>query len=129
MTPRRDAGFTIIEVLMAVALMGLALSGIALTGIVSMQADTRGHLASAATSLAQAKLDEMRNMLRDEPDWTDGVHQENHLDENGESVTGAPFTRRWTVEYDYNAQDDLSRVTVDVLWDGGGPVTLSALYW
>ena len=129
MTRRCDAGFTIIEVLMAVALMGLALSGIALTGIVSMQADTKGHLASAATTLAQAKLDELRNMLRDEADWAEGTHQENYLDEDGESVTGGAFSRRWTVELDYNAKSDLSRVTVDVLWEGGGPVTLSALYW
>ena len=128
MTRRRD-GFTIVEVLMAVALMGLALSGIAMTGIVSMQADTRGHMASAATTLAQAKLDELRNMLRDEPDWAEGVHQENHLDENGQPVTGGPFERRWNVELDYNNQDDLSRITVDVMWEGGGPITLSALSW
>jgi len=33
------------------------------------------------------------------------------------------------VELDYNGKPDLARVTVDVMWDGGGPVTLSALYW
>jgi prepilin-type N-terminal cleavage/methylation domain-containing protein len=125
----RDAGFTIIEVLMAVTIMAIALSGIALTGIVSMQADTRGHLASAATTLAQGKLDQLRNTPRDEPDWSEGAHQEDHLDENGNSVTGGPFQRRWTVDLDYNSQPDLARVTVDVVWDGGGPVTLSALYW
>ena len=125
----RDAGFTIVEVLMAVAIMALALSGIAFTGITSMQADTRGHLASAATTLAQGKLDQLRNTLRDDEDWGEGTHQENGLDENGNSVTGGPFQRRWTVDLDYNSQPDLARVTVDILWDGGGPVTLSALYW
>ena len=125
----REAGFTIIEVLMAVAIMAIALSGIALTGIVSMQADTRGHLASAATTLAQAKLDQLRNTLRDDPEWSEGAHQENSLDENGNSVAGGPFQRRWNVDLDYNSQPDLARVTVDILWDGGGPVTLSALYW
>ena len=129
MKPRGDAGFTVIEVLMAVALMAIALSGIAMTGIVSMQADTRGHLASAATTLAQAKLDQLRNTLRDDAEWDEGAHQENALDENGESVTGGPFRRRWNVELDYNGKPDLARVTVDVMWDGGGPVTLSALYW
>jgi prepilin-type N-terminal cleavage/methylation domain-containing protein len=129
MKRRRDDGFTIIEVLMAVALMAIALSGVAMTGIVSMQADTRGHLASAATTLAQAKLDVLRNTQRDQPEWEEGTHQENDLDENGDSVTGGPFRRRWTVVLDYNEKADLARVTVDVLWDGGGPVTLSALYW
>ena len=128
MTPR-NAGFTIVEVLMAVAIMAIALSGVALTGIVSMQADTRGHLASAATTLAQAKLDQLRTTLRDDADWSEGVHTENGLDENGEAVTGGPFQRRWDVVLDYNSQPDLARVTVDILWDGGGPVTLSALYW
>lgn len=129
MSRRRDGGFSIIEVLMAVALMAVALSGIAMTGIVSMQADTKGHLASAATTLAQAKLDELRNMQRDAPDWEEGTHQENSVLESGETGTGGPFRRRWTVDLDYNSQTDLARVTVDVLWDGGGPVTLSALYW
>ena len=129
MKPRADAGFTIIEVLMAVAIMAIALSGVAMTGIVSIQADTRGHLASAATTLAQGKLDQLRNTLRDDGDWDEGVHQENALDENGQSVTGGPFRRRWNVALDYNGKPDLARVTVDVTWDGGGPVTLSALYW
>ena len=129
MKRRRDDGFTLIEVLMAVALMAIALSGIAMTGIVSIQADSRGHLASAATTLAQAKLDELRNTMRDEADWTEGAHQENHLDENGVSAAGGRFQRHWTVDLDYNQKADLARVTVDVLWDDGGPVTLSALYW
>ena len=126
---RRRGGFTIIEVLVAVALMALALSGIAMTGIVSMRADTRSHLTSAATALAEAKLDELRNLQRSDADWTEGTHVENHLDENGVSVSGGAFRRRWTVDLDYNGKPDLVRVTVDVLWDDGGPVTLSALYW
>jgi prepilin-type N-terminal cleavage/methylation domain-containing protein len=126
---RRRDGFTVVEVLVAVALMAVALSGIAMTGIVSMQADSKSHLASAATSLAQAKLDELRNTQRNMPAWEEGTHQENHIDENGDSVTGGPFRRRWTVDLEYNQKADLARVTVDVLWDGGGPVTLSALYW
>jgi len=127
---RRRDGFTIIEVLIAVALMAIALSGIAMTGIVSIQADTRGHLASAATSLAQAKLEELRNTKRDQPAWVEGSHQENHLDEYGQSVTGGEFTRHWSVDLDYNNKPDLARVIVDVTWDGGGgPVTFAALYW
>lgn len=126
---RRRDGFTIIEVLIAVALMSLALSGVAMTGIVSLRADTTGHLASAATTLAQTKLDELRNLQRDEADWTEGTHNEYHLDENGVSATGNPFTRRWVVDLGYHNQADLARVTVDVMWSGGGPVTLSALYW
>jgi len=125
---RRD-GFTIIEVLIAVALMSIALSGVAMTSIVSMRADTTGHLASAATTLAQTKLEQLRNMPRDEADWDEGTHQEYSLDENGLSASGNPFTRRWTVDLAYNNQPDLARVTVDVMWSGGGPVTLSALYW
>jgi prepilin-type N-terminal cleavage/methylation domain-containing protein len=129
MKRRRRDGFTIIEVLIAVALMSIALSGVAMTGIVSMRADTTGHLASAATTLAQTKLDELRNMQRDEPDWSEGTHNEYNLNENGVSASGSPFTRRWVVDLGYNNHADLARVTVDVMWSGGGPVTLSALYW
>jgi len=126
---RRRDGFTIIEVLIAVALMSIALSGVAMTGIVSLRADTTGHLASVATTLAQTKLEQLRNMQHDEADWTEGTHQEYNLNENGVSATGSPFTRRWVVDLQYHNQPDLARVTVDVMWSGGGPVTLSSLYW
>lgn len=127
---RRREGFTVIEVLVAVTLMAIALSGITLTGVVSMRADTKSHRASAATALAQAKLEELRNMQRDAADWTEGPHSEPGLDERG-AATGGPFARQWNVDLGYNGHADLARVTVTVSWDGDASqsVTLSALYW
>lgn len=128
---RRDAGFSFVEVLVAVALMGIALAGITMTGVVSMRADTKSHLGSAATSLAQARLDDLRTTQRNDTAWQEGTHTQTGVNEQGQSGTGGPFTRAWVVDLDYQNKAELARVTVTVSWNEGGPqsVTLSSLYW
>jgi prepilin-type N-terminal cleavage/methylation domain-containing protein len=128
---RARAGFTIVEVLVAMTLMAIALSGITMTGIVSVRADTRSHRASVAAALAQAKLEQLRNTERDAADWLEGPHSEPSLDEHGASVTGGTYSREWEVVPGYNGHAGLARVTVRVSWagEGSGAVTLSSLYW
>lgn len=127
----RERGFTVIEALVVVTLMAVAFSGVAVSGIVAVRADTKSHLESAATALAQARLDQLRTLPHDHSAWTAGDHTEEQLAENGTSQTGGLFTRRWAVELDYNGHDALSRVTVTVAWNEGQErsVTVSSLYW
>jgi type II secretory pathway pseudopilin PulG len=114
---------------MAITLMSIVLSSIALTGISTTRADTKGHQASVATSLALAQLEKMRALSRSDPAWQAGSHAESSLGENGTSQASGPYTRQSTVQLDYNGHANLERVTVRVSWTGGVPVTLSSLYW
>jgi len=127
-----NRGSSLIEILVSTTLMGIALAGIATMSVTTIKADTQSRLASAATTLAQAKLEELRLLGRSHPDWADGSdHQETNLNENGEvSADDGFYTRQWTVERDYNGFRRLARVTVTVLWleDEERSVSLSSLF-
>jgi prepilin-type N-terminal cleavage/methylation domain-containing protein len=110
-------GFTLIEVLVAITLMAIALTGIATMNLSTIGADTKSRLGSAATTLAQTKLEELRVLSRAHADWADGDHTETNLNENGEEGAEDGFyTRTWTVERNYNNFRRLDRVTVTVSW-------------
>ncbi len=120
-------GFTLTEVMVAIALMALVLTGIASMGITTISSDTYSSRESAATALAQAKLEELRLLRRAHADWAAGVHSQTGLAEDGQ-LDGGPYDREWRVETDYNGFPNLSRVTVTVSW-ADGEVSLSSLYW
>ena len=49
---KHDSGFTLIEVLVAIAIMALVLAGLTSMGVTTIQADTHSRRQSAAVSLA-----------------------------------------------------------------------------
>ncbi len=61
---RHYGGFTLIEVLVAIAIMSLVLTGLTSMGVTTIQADTHSRRQSAAVSLAQAKLEDLRVLPR-----------------------------------------------------------------
>ena len=125
---RNANGFTLIEALVAVAVMAIVVSGLASMGVTTIQADTQSRRVSAATALAQAKLEELRGLRRSNTAWTVGSHSQTGLDENAEP--GGSYTRQWTVQNNYNGFSKLSRVTVTVSWDdGAGSVRVASLFW
>ena len=126
---KHDSGFTLVEVLVAISLLALVIVGLSSMGVTTIQADSHSRRQSAAVSLAQAKLEELRVLRRSHADWTAGLHREIGLQENGSS--GGTYTREWEVETDYNTYKGLSRVTVTVSWDDGQvrQVSLASLYW
>ena len=123
----QQKGFTLVEVLVALAVMAIGLTGVAMMSSSTIVADTGGRQQVAATTLAQEKLEKLRSLRRSDSDWTAGIHTEYGLYDDGTSG-GGPYTREWDVVEDYNGNENLSRVTVTVTWDGG-TVNLAALYW
>ena len=57
---RNASGLTLIEVLVAISLMGVVILGLSSMGVTTIRADTNGRRVSAATALAQTKLEELR---------------------------------------------------------------------
>jgi type IV pilus assembly protein PilV len=123
---RRELGFTLVEVLMAVVVMAIALTGVAMMSSSTIVADTGGRQQAAATTLAQEKLEQLRSLRRSDSAWDAGTHSE-YVEEDG-TVGSGMYTREWEVEEDYNGKTNLSRVMVTVSWENG-EVILSSLYW
>jgi len=129
---KHDGGFTLIEVLVAIAIMSLVLTGLTSMGVTTIQADTHSRRQSAAVSLAQAKLEDLRVLPRSDAAWTaTSLHSETCPSETCPEKDGAEYTREWDVKMNYNGYQQLARVTVTVSWDDGtsGSVSLSSLYW
>jgi prepilin-type N-terminal cleavage/methylation domain-containing protein len=122
---KHDGGFTLIEVLVAIAMMGVVMVGLTSMGTTTIQADTHSRRQSAAVSLAQAKLEDLRILRRTHADWVAGLHSETIMSD------GIEYSRGWRVETDYNGYTRLSRVTATVSWDDStsGSVSVSSLYW
>jgi type II secretory pathway pseudopilin PulG len=118
----------LVEVLVAISMMALVIAGLASMGITTIKADTQGRRTSAATALAQAKLEELRGLPHSHTNWTTGSHSETDLQEDGSS--GGTYTRDWVVNED-GTYTGLYRVTVTVSWNDGEEkqVSLASLYW
>ena len=124
------AGFSLVEVLVAISLMALVIAGLASMGVNSIQADTHSRRQGAAAVLAQNKLDELRILRRTDAAWAAGEHSEYAFDcDKAPSCEGGTeYLREWDVQTKYNNYNRLSRVTVTVSWDDRA-VSSSSLYW
>lgn len=114
-------GFTLLEVLVAMAIATIGLLGMALLQGTAIQGNNSGSKFTQATMLAQSSIENLHSELLDgngatETDLADGSGDEEvGIDENGEP--GGVFTRTWNVE-DYTTFS--RRVTVEVQWNEGG---------
>lgn len=122
---KHEGGFTLIEVLVAISIVALVIAGLTSMGVTTIQADTHSRRQSAATSLAQAKLEDLRVSRRSDTDWAANLHSETVTEDE------IVYTRKWNVKLDYNTYKQLARVTVTVSWDDStsGSVSVSSLYW
>jgi prepilin-type N-terminal cleavage/methylation domain-containing protein len=96
-------GFSLIEVMQAMALAALSLVGVSSLLLTTVHANTRAHAISAAATAAQAKIEELRSIPVAELACGS--------DEATES--GAPYRRTWTVSAGPTADSRLVAVRVD----------------
>ena len=107
------AGFTLIEVLVAMCIFAIAVLGLAVGATTVMRANQTGLYSTIATNLAQDKLEALKGKT-----WA-------NIDATGSpenvSVSNAPvtFTRSWTVitgTASCNNLTTLKCITVSVSW-------------
>ena len=112
MTQRAQAGFTIVEVLVALAIFAIGLAGIGSLLGTTVRANGLAAQLTAATQLTQDKLEELRNTpytaVASGADSTG-------LTETGEA--GGIYTRTWTVTTGTPAAT-AKTVVVTVGWTG-----------
>ena len=113
--PSAQAGFSIIELMVALILLGLGILSVANLFPLGSRTQLRDRLRTSATDLAQQKMEQLRLKGWSDPDLSAGTHP----NVSGEALSledeGA-FTRFWIVEQQTGSFADMKKVTVRVIW-------------
>lgn len=110
------AGFTLIEVIISMAILLTALLSLSSLQTASIGANTGSQYMTVATTLAQDKLEILRSMPYDEPaarPVTISGADNNPINADGMPDPNALFSRAWTQQYD-NPSEHMKLVTVSV---------------
>lgn len=115
---KREKGFTLLEVLIAMAIFSVGLLGLASLSVHTITGNASSKRISSATVLAESKVEAFRNMAFDDSDLSAGTHNDpnNPVDEDGNS--GGMYTRSWIVT-DNTPFPGIKKAEVAVSWDSG----------
>jgi len=105
-----QAGFNLVELMIALTVLLVGVSGILTLQIVSLRATSYSRHATEAAVLAEDKMETLRTVPIDT--LIDGSET---VDGQGYIAAG-PFTRAWTIVWNGSLGD----LTVSVSWDEGG---------
>jgi len=103
-------GFSLVETLLAAAIVFILILAVGELLLGAARARTRSDAASAAADVLSAKLEELKSLPLDSPDFGPGLHEDGTT-----APDGAPFVRRWTAE---DAGPGLKLVNVEVFRPG-----------
>ena len=104
-------GFSLIELLIAMAILAIAMLAAASMQFNSVRNNTSGNIVTQANMLGKAKMEELKS-TRDLGDLFPG--SESGL--NAEGAPGGIYDLSWTVD---NLGDTARRITVTVQWNRG----------
>lgn len=108
---RNQKGFSLVEMLIALAILALSMLAAASMQFNSIRNNTSGDIVTQANMLAKAKMEELKNTT-DLESLTNGA--DNGI--NAEGQPGGIYDRTWTVE---NLGSTARRITVTVRWKSG----------
>ena len=111
---RSRAGFTLVEIMIAMLVFGAVVIGLAQAIPQGMSAREKARRLSVATFLAKGQMEELRSATFSDPDLAAGVH----VDPRNPIQPG--FRRQWTVE-DNTPISGMKRVTVRVSFQSTSP--------
>ncbi len=102
----RQKGFSVIELMVAITILAITLLGIAQLFPRGLGYTTQSRLISKATSLAQAKAEELERLNKTHTDLTAGTHSE----------TVEVFNRTWVIT-DNTPMSRIKRAQIAVTWE------------
>lgn len=107
---RRRAGFTLVEIMVALAITALGLTAITAMFATGAHGTSYARHATEAAVLAEDRLEQM--LVTPSAQLGSGSDQ---IDGHGRPVTDGGFDRSWTVTW----EGDLARISVRVGWREG----------
>ncbi len=99
-----DAGMTLVEVMVAMIILAIALAWLAPMLVVAMRGNRFGGDITAASTVAQDKIEELRNVS----------YSTLLANPTGQDTVGK-MIRNWSVTEDLG-QDGLARITITISW-------------
>lgn len=113
--PSAQAGFSVIELMVALTVLGIGIIGLANVFPLGSQTQMKDRLRTSGSDLAQQKMEQLRMLPWSHSDLDDGTHPAS----NGETLTltnEGTFNRRWIVTTQAGNFSDMKLVTVRVRW-------------
>jgi prepilin-type N-terminal cleavage/methylation domain-containing protein len=113
--PAASAGFSVIELMVALTILGLGILGLANVFPLGAQTQTKDRMRTSGTDLAQQKMEQLRVLPWSATDLIGGTHPVLA----GETLTlqdEGSFYRWWIVEDQTGSFADMKKVTVRVRW-------------
>lgn len=116
----RRNGFTLVEVLAALALFGIVSAGLALNSVAAVRHNRVSHALSAATALAQDEIEQLRALdpSTNPAALTAGTHNDAANPLTALGTPGGRFTRQWTVTRN-SPVAGVATILVTVSWTDG----------
>jgi type IV pilus assembly protein PilV len=109
---KREKGFTLIEVMIALLILSIGLLGMAGLQIAATRSNSFSNQMTIGITLAQDRLEELRNLKYDNAQLGVGSHTD--TDNPIRSLGDMGFNRSWTVSED--AANHLKTITVTLQW-------------
>jgi type IV pilus assembly protein PilV len=110
-------GFTLIEVLIAMAIFSIGILAVASMQLWNTKNNTTGNITTLATLLARDQMEQLKN-VSDVTTLASDADPNNPIDENGNP--GGIFTRSWVVTNPLGGSAT-RQIQVTVSWTKGGP--------
>lgn len=118
-----EKGFTIIEILVAIAIFSIGMLAVASLQITSINANTSARKISDVTILAENQIESLMSL----------AYNDSELDPtlNPHQILSAPYTTIWNIteiDIDGDATNDSKFIDISVQYNGPSPKTVALQY-
>ena len=113
MTLKKDDGFTLVEILIALTIFSFAVLGLAIGTVSVIRTNQSSHLRTSAVNLAQARLEELRAMTSTA---FSGLSCSSSTPCSDSPVaSGVTFTRQWWITTN-SPVSGVNKIDVSINW-------------
>jgi type IV pilus assembly protein PilV len=116
---KNEQGFTMLELLIAIAILAIGLLGLATLQSTSIKENRDSKEMTTAVFLAEKKMEELKSSTFNAAPLNIGASTDSNNPMNGSGAAGGIFYRSWNVQ-NYLGSNNMKQITVSVSWTISG---------